>query len=90
MIYTKRLSLLHFTGTDQEIRDMLKNWISDPAVQNEYGEPVFTTKEDVRNLLNRYIAEPYRWAIYEENSDQCIGQIGFCKIWEDVKAAEIE
>ena len=69
---------------------MLKNWVSDPAIQNEYGEPVFTTEEDVRNLLNRYIAEPYRWAIYENKSDQCIGQIAFCKTWDDVKTAEIE
>ena len=69
---------------------MLKNWVSDPAVQSEYGEPVFTTEEDVRNLLKRYMAEPYRWAIYENNSDQCIGQIAFCKIWDDVKTAEIE
>lgn len=90
MIHTKRLSLKHFTGSDQEIHDMLKNWVSDPAIQNEYGEPVFTTEEDVRNLLNRYIAEPYRWAIYENKSDQCIGQIAFCKIWDDVKTAEIE
>ena len=90
MIHTKRLSLIHFSGTDQEIRDMLKNWVSDSAVQNEYGEPVYTTEEDVRNLLKRYMAEPYRWAIYENNSDQCIGQIAFCKIWDDVKTAEIE
>ena len=69
---------------------MLKNWVSDPSVQNEYGEPVFTTEEDVRNLLNRYMAKPYRWAIYENDSDQCIGQIAFCKIWDDVKTAEIE
>ncbi len=69
---------------------MLKNWISDPAVQNEYGEPVFTTEEDVQNLSNRYITEPYRWAIYENNSNQCIGQIAFCKILDDVKTAEIE
>ena len=90
MIYTERLYLTRFTGTDQEIREMLKNWISDPAVQSGYGEPAFTTAADVRNLLNRYRSEPYRWAIYESNSRQCIGQIAFCRIWDDVKTAEIE
>ena len=90
MIRTKRLSLTRFTGFDREIREMLENWISDPKIQSGYGEPVCTTEADVRNLLDRYMSEPYRWAIRENISDQCIGQIAFCKIWDDVKTAEIE
>lgn len=89
-ISTERLTLTRFTGSDAEIRDMLRNWVSDPAVQIEYGEPVYTTEAAVRCLLNRYMSEPFRWAIQENSSRQCIGQVAFCRIWEDVKTAEIE
>lgn len=90
IIETGRLILQPFAGSCKEIRDMLKNWISDPAVQNEYGEPVYTTAEDVEKLLTRYRADPYRWAICEKESGECIGQVAFCKVWEDVHTAEIE
>ena len=81
-ISTERLTLTRFTGSDAEIRDMLRNWVSDPAVQSEYGEPVYTTEAAVRCLLNRYMSEPFRWAIQENSSRQCIGQVAFCRIWE--------
>ena len=90
MIETERLLLKHYTGTDKEIQDMLRNWISDPAVQTEYGEPVYTTSASVKELLERYRTEPYRWAVWEKKSGECIGQIAFCKIWDDIHTAEIE
>ena len=90
MITTERLVLQNFTGTEKEIHEMLKNWISDPGVQSGYEEPVYKSKTDLQPLLARYTAEPYRWAIYENRSHQCIGQIAFCKVWDDVKTAEIE
>lgn len=90
MIETERLLIKHFTGTDKEIQDMLKNWISDPGVQEEYGEPVYRTYASVQALLDRYAAEQYRWAVWEKRSGECIGQIAFCKIWEDIRTAEIE
>ena len=90
MITTERLILRHFTGTDTEADQMIRNWISDPLVQKEYGEPVYTTKEELRALLKRYKEDPYRWAVYEKESAECIGQIAFCKIWNNVKTAEIE
>ena len=89
-INTERLILQHFSGTDTEAEQMMKNWISDPLIQKEYGEPVYTTKEELGPLLKRYREDPYRWAVYEKQSGECIGQIAFCKIWNHVKTAEIE
>lgn len=90
MIKTERLRLEQFTGTDKEIYDMLKNWISDPAVQTEYGEPIYDTFQSVKELVEKYQAEPYRWAVWERKSGECIGQIAFCKVWDEIRAAEIE
>ena len=53
MIETERLLLKHYNGADKETRDMLKNWISDPAVQEEYGEPVCTSLTSVKELLEK-------------------------------------
>mgnify|MGYP002524341465 CR=1 FL=1 len=78
MIETERLLLKHYNGADKEIRDMLKNWISDPAVQAEYGEPVYTSFTSVKELVEKYQTEPYRWAVWEKKSGECIGQIAFC------------
>ena len=90
MIKTERLRLEQYSGTDKEIYDMLKNWISDPAVQVEYGEPVYTSFTSVKELVEKYQTEPYRWAVWEKKSGECIGQIAFCKIWDDIHTAEIE
>ena len=90
MIETERLLLKHYSGEDKEIRNMLKNWISDPAVQKEYGEPVYTALSSVKVLMEKYLSEPYRWAVWEKKSGECIGQIAFCKIWDDIHTAEIE
>lgn len=53
MISTKRLILRRFSGTDAEAGRMIRNRISDPLVQNEYGEPAYTTKEELRTVLER-------------------------------------
>ena len=75
--------------------EMLKNWAANPHIQLEYGEPVYTGFLAVSALLAKYIAayaDPgvYRWAIIEKQSGENIGQIAFCKVWEDCAAAEIE
>ena len=90
---TKRLICRKFVLEDDE--DMLKNWIFDPCVQNEYGEVTYTTIAQVRNLLMKYIsayqkADFYRWAIIEKKSHENIGQIAFCKVYSDCQIAEIE
>ena len=90
MIETERLLLKHYSGTDQEIQDMLNNWISDPAVQSEYGESAYTAFTSVKDLVEKYRLESYRWAVWEKKSKECIGQIAFCKIWDNIHTAEIE
>ena len=92
-IETERLLLRPFEEKDAE--DMLRNWAGDPDIQNEYGEPVYTDITQVSELLRMY-TDPespksrYRWAIIAKDSGENIGQIAFCKVWEDCSTAEIE
>ncbi|MBE5802151.1 MAG: GNAT family N-acetyltransferase [Clostridiales bacterium] len=92
-IETPRLLLRSFEVGDGE--SMLDNWIADPGIQFEYGEPVYRTLEEVSVLLAQWIAqykEPdfYRWAIIEKETAVCIGQIAFCRVYSEEKIAEIE
>lgn len=50
---TERLLCRPFIQEDG--KDMLKNWIANPNVQSEYGEPVYTTIRQVETLLYEYI-----------------------------------
>lgn len=90
---TSRLICRKFSVNDYE--DMYTNWASDPKIQLEYGEPVYSTISEVMTLLNTYIEgysnpDYYRWAIIEKESGKNIGQIAFCKVYSDCCAAEIE
>ena len=92
-IESGRLLLRRFILSDAE--DMLRSWISQPQVQEEYGEPVYTDIGQVNELLGRWIAayerpDFYRWAVIEKASGKCIGQIAFCRVYNDIAAAEIE
>ena len=92
-IDTPRLLLRRFEAGD--LRDMLGNWASDPAVQTEYGEPVYSTAQEAEGLLSRYIGgyssdSFYRWAVIEKDSGRNIGQIAFCRVYEELRTAEIE
>ena len=92
-IETPRLLLRPFDYEDCD--DMLKNWISNPLVQSEYGEVVYTTAAEVKQLLNKWKKGYsdlgfYRWAIIEKKSLENIGQIAFCRVYSDCKTAEIE
>lgn len=92
-IETERLILRPFSAGDLD--DMLKNWVADPQIQHEYGEPVYKTRAEANRLLQQYLAgyarpDFYRWAIIERGSMQNIGQIAFCKVWDDCETAEIE
>ena len=65
-IETERLILRRFEYSDSS--DMLEYWISDPAIQSMYSEPVYTTEEEVKALLDKYISgyerdDYYRWAV---------------------------
>ena len=91
-IETARLILRPFCEDD--LPDML-SWASDPAVQLEYGEPVYPDKAAVAGLLQKYLAaqaEPntFRWSIVLRKTGHGIGQIGFCRVYADIHTAEIE
>jgi ribosomal-protein-alanine N-acetyltransferase len=93
LIETKRLMLRKFEYTDDE--NMLKYWISDPKIQSMYLEPVYTTKEEVRALLGKYISnyeknDYYRWAIILKETNKCIGQIAYFLLDKNNHFAEIE
>ena len=93
MFETTRLIFRPFIQED--CMDMLENWIANPNVQFEYGEPVYTTVEQVETLLAEYISnynklDFYRWAIIEKASNKNIGQIAFCRVYSDCQIAEIE
>lgn len=90
---TARLICRRFIPEDYA--DMLENWASNPHIQFEYGEPVYTTVPHVKALLAKYIdgyqkPDFYRWAIVEKASMENIGQIAFCRVYSDCQTAEIE
>ncbi len=92
-IETERLILRRFEYTDDE--NMLKYWISDPEIQALYSEPVYSTKQEVREILVKYINsykkdEYYRWAIILKETNECIGQIAYFLIDNNNHFGEIE
>lgn len=92
-IETERLILRRFRYTDDD--DMLKYWISDPKIQSLYSEPVYRTKQEVKELLDKYIHsyeknDFYRWAITLKKTDECIGQIAYFLVDSNNHFAEIE
>lgn len=92
-IETERLILRRFAYADNDA--MLKNWIADEKIQFMYSEPVYSTKEAVKELLDKYISsyeksDYYRWAIIEKNCGECIGQIAFFLVDSKNHFAEIE
>jgi len=92
-IETERLILRKFRYTDDD--NMLKYWISDPEIQSLYSEPVYSTKQEVKELLDKYISsyeknDFYRWAITSKETDECIGQIAYFLVDSKNHFAEIE
>ena len=92
-IETERLTLRKFKYTDDN--NMLKYWISDPGIQSLYGEPVYSTKQEVNELLDKYISsyerdDYYRWAVIFKETDECIGQIAYFLVDNKNHFAEIE
>lgn len=92
-IETDRMILRRFSCSDNEA--MRKNWISDEKIQSMYAEPVYTTKDEVKELLDKYISsyekeDYYRWAIIDKESRECIGQIAYFLVDSKNHFAEIE
>lgn len=52
-IETERLILRRFEYSDAGA--MLKNWVADEKIQSLYSEPVYSTREAVNELLDKYI-----------------------------------
>ena len=92
-IETDRLYLRPFKYSDDD--HMLKYRISDPKIQSMILEPIYLTKEEVKELLDRYISaykneDYYRWVIVEKESSACIGQIAVFHIDDKNHWCEIE
>lgn len=92
-INTERLTLRKFDFADAE--DMLELWASKPEIQHMYSEPTYNTLDEVKGLLKKYIqnydnSDYYRWAIVDNDSDRCIGQIAFYLVNLNNHFAEIE
>ena len=92
-IETERLILRRFEYSDADA--MLKNWVADKKIQSLYSEPVYSTREAVNELLDKYIGsyeknDYYRWAIIEKKSGECIGQIAYFLVDSKNHFAEIE
>lgn len=92
-IETDRLILRRFEYSDSEA--MLRNRIADKKIQSMYSEPVYTTKEEVNELLKKYIVsyenkDYYRWAVTLKSSEECIGQIAYFLVDSKNHFAEIE
>lgn len=92
-IDTQRLELKQFSY--QDIDAMLKNWIADEKIQSLYSEPVYSTQEEVYELIKSYIKsydqkDYYRWAIILKENNECIGQIAYFLVDNKNQFAEIE
>lgn len=90
---TRRLVCRRFVPED--LAAMHRNWAADPLVQREYGEPAYPRPEDARGLLQGYLRayerpDVYRWAVALRESGENIGQIAFCRVYSELRAAEIE
>ncbi|MCH5194053.1 MAG: GNAT family N-acetyltransferase [Oscillospiraceae bacterium] len=92
-IITERLILRRFEYSDDDA--MLKYWVADEKIQSLYSEPVYSTKEAVKELLDKYIGsygkdDYYRWAVIEKKTGECIGQIAYFLVDSKNHFAEIE
>ena len=92
-IITERLILRRFEYSDDDA--MLKYWVADEKIQSLYSEPVYSTKEAVKDLLDKYIGsygkdDYYRWAVIEKKTGECIGQIAYFLVDSKNHFAEIE
>ncbi|WP_347493443.1 GNAT family N-acetyltransferase [Ruminococcus sp. HUN007] len=93
VIETERLILRKFTFDD--VDSMMRNWVADDEVQNNYGEPSYKTPEAVKGLLDEYIGYYqsgyyFRWAVTEKESGECIGQVAYFLVDPNNHFGEIE
>ncbi|WP_086349508.1 GNAT family N-acetyltransferase [Candidatus Enterococcus clewellii] len=92
-ITTSRLILRPFHKEDNA--SMRKYWVSNPAIQKMYSEPIYTTEAETAALLDKWITSYanqnyYRWAIRLKEKDDCIGQIAYFLVDDTNHFGEIE
>ena len=92
-IETERLILRRFEYSDCEA--VFRNWASDEQVQKMYSEPTYSTLEETKGLLDKYIGnysreDYYRWAIIDKEKGECVGQIAYFLVDNKNHFAEIE
>lgn len=92
-IETERLILRRFEYSDCEA--VLRNWAGDENVQKMYSEPVYSTIDEVKGLLEKYIGsyereDCYRWAVIDKECGECVGQIAYFLVDSKNHFAEIE
>lgn len=92
-ITTSRLILRPFHKEDNA--SMRKYWVSNPAIQKMYSEPIYTTEAETATLLDKWITSYanqnyYRWAISLKEKDDCIGQIAYFLVDDTNHFGEIE
>lgn len=90
---TERLILRGFSYDD--IDSMLRNWLSDDAVQSMYGEPSYTTYDSAKALVDKYIrttseGSAFRFEVIEKASGECIGQASYFLVDKNNHFGEIE
>ena len=78
IIETDRLILRRFQYTDDEA--MLKYWIADEKIQSLYSEPTYTTKEAVKELLDKYIGSEFQCRGYATEATKAVITYGFDKM----------
>jgi len=92
-IETQRLILRRFEIADTE--SVFQTWLSDPVVQNNYGEKACNTTVEARQIIEKWISqynnnEFYRWAIILKGIDTSIGQIAFHFVDSKNQRADVE
>jgi len=92
-IETQRLILRRFQVTD--LISIFKNWLSDPEVQNNYGEIACNNIEEAEQLVKKWIflyqnREFYKWTIILKETEESIGQIAFYLVDSKNQRADIE
>ncbi|WP_407311932.1 GNAT family N-acetyltransferase [Desulfosporosinus sp. SB140] len=92
-IETHRLILRRFELEDT--KSAFQNWISDPIVQNNYGEEACYTISEARQKLEQWVSfydnnQFYRWAIILKEGNENIGQIAFYLVDSKNQRADVE
>lgn len=92
-IETQRLILRRFRIADTQ--SVFENWISDPEVQNNYGETTCNTIAGAKQILEKWISSYnnngfYRWAVIQKGTNENIGQIAFYLVDSKNQRADVE